>query len=279
VPLVAVTGAARGIGAETARELVQRGHRVALGDLDQTAADELAAELGGEAGAWPLDVSRSDSFAAFLAGAEERFGGPVDVLVNNAGVMWVGRFEEEPEQAARRQIEVNLLGVMHGMRLALPAMRARRSGHVINMASAASRLAPAGEATYCATKHAVLGYTTAVREELRGSGVQLSVVMPVVVDTELAVGTGTGRGRRLQPEDVARAIVDTIERPRFEVYVPRSTGAFMRALALAPQRVRDVLSRAAVPNQLEQTDPRAREEYEARVRTAAASSSRPGPAG
>ncbi len=83
---------------------------------------------------------------------------PLDALVNNAGVMWVGPFDEEPEAAARRMMEVNFFGVVRGTRLVLPAMRARRSGHVVTVASVASHIAPAGEATYAATKHAVLGW-------------------------------------------------------------------------------------------------------------------------
>ncbi len=90
--------------------------------------------------------------------------------------MWVGPFDQEPEAAMRRQIAVNLEGVITGFKLATPAMRQRGSGHVVVVASAASKLAPAGgEATYAATKHAVYGYCTAVREELRGAAVSTSV--------------------------------------------------------------------------------------------------------
>ena len=255
--LVAITGAARGIGAETARELSRRGHALALGDLE--------APAGGPPGAsaHALDVADRDSFAAFLDAAAAHHGRPVDVLVNNAGVMWVGRFDAEPASATRRMLEVNLLGVIHGMALAAPAMRARGAGHVINVASAASKIAPGGEATYCATKHAVHGYSAAVREELRGSGVEVSVVMPVVVETELAAGTSPGRAKPLVPAQVARAIADTIDRPRFEVYVPRSIALTSRLLALAPQRARDRITRAIVPDQVAETDQRARAAYEA----------------
>jgi len=261
--VVAVTGGARGIGAAIARTLAARGDHVAIGDLDAAEARATAGVLGGDAVGLALDVTGTASFSAFLEACEDAFGRSVDVLVNNAGVMWVGPHEEEPEATAHRQFEVNFHGVARGMRLVLPAMRARGHGHVVNVASAASRVGPAGEATYAATKHAVLGYSTAVREELRGSGVELSVVMPIVVETELAAGTSHGRTRRLQPDDVARAVAGVIDRPRFEVHVPREVAAVPRLLALLPQRGRDAVTRLLVPDQLRQTDQRARAAYEA----------------
>ena len=200
--VVAVTGAARGIGAAIAAETARRGARVALGDLDEASAAATAAALGERAAGFALDVTDTASFAAFLDAAEARLG-QVDVLVNNAGIMWVGRFHEEPEEVALRQFDVNLHGVLRGTKLAAVRMRERGRGHIVNVASSASKIAPPGEATYTATKHAVYGYSVAVREELAGSGVEVSVVMPVVVDTELAAGTGSGRARTLRPDEVA----------------------------------------------------------------------------
>src|SRR5699024_825334 len=151
-----------------------------------------------------------------------------DVLVNNAGLMWVGSFEEEPESAARAQLSVNLLGVINGIKAAAPAMRRARRGHLITVASAASILPTPGEAFYAATKHGVLGYLKAVRTELRGSGVEVTAVMPAVVDTTLAAGTGTGSAPLLQPGDVARAVVAAVDRPRFEITVPAYIGPLTR---------------------------------------------------
>jgi len=260
--VVAVTGGARGIGAAVAAEVVRRGGRVAIGDLDAAGATAAAAGLGERAAGFPLDVTDAGSFAAFLDAAEDSFG-PLDVLVNNAGIMWVGRFDEEPEAFAIRQFDVNVHGVLRGMKLAAARMRARGRGHIVNVASSASKIAPPGEASYCASKHAVYGYSVAVREELRGSGVEVSVVMPVVVETELAAGTSAGRGSTLQPADVARAVADTIERPRFDVFVPRSLTLFVRTLALLPHRARVRLARFAVPDQVHDTDYSARRGYEA----------------
>lgn len=262
--VVAVTGAARGIGEAIARTLAERGARVALGDIDGTAAESAAAAIGRGAIGLEVDVTSTASFAAFLDAAQERLG-PLDVLVNNAGVMWVGRYADEPEAAALRQFDVNVHGVARGMRLAIPRMLERRSGHVVNIASVASTIAPAGEASYAATKHAVLGYSVAVRHELRGTPVQLSVVMPVVVATELAAGTAHGGVPPLEPRDVALAVAGALEHPRFEVFVPRRVGVLVRALALLPQAGRDLLYRRLVPDQVRETDAAARREYEARV--------------
>ena len=204
------------------------------------------------------------SVEAFLDQAEATVG-PVDVLVNNAGVMWVGPFDEEPETAADRMLDVNFHGVARGVRAAAPRMRARGSGQIVTVASVASHIAPAGEATYAASKHAVLGYLTAVRQELRGTAVQLSVVMPIVVDTELAAGTSPGGMPALQPQDVADAVVRAIEHPRFEVFVPARVGPLTRLLGLLPQRGRDLLYDRLVPDQAGETDHEARRAYEERV--------------
>jgi short-subunit dehydrogenase len=253
---VAITGAARGIGEAIARALAARGHTLLLGDLDDSVV-ELAASLGGVGSV--LDVTDQASYEAWLALVPQ-----VDVLVNNAGVMWVGPFDEEPTAVAERQFAVNVHGVVRGTRLVLPAMRARRSGLIVTVASAASVIAPAGEATYAATKHAVHGWMTAVRQELVGSGVELALVMPTVVETELAAGTSSGGMPRLSPEDVATAVVAVLDKPRFETFVPARVSVLLRLLSLLPQRGKDAMYRRLVPDQVRSADPAARAAYEAR---------------
>lgn len=255
---VAITGAARGIGAAVAEEVVRRGGRVLIGDLDAEAVAATAARLGPAAVAGPLDVTSDASYAAWLALAE------VDALVSNAGVMWVGSFDEEPAGAGEKMMDVNFWGVVRGTRLVLPAMRARGRGHLVTVASVASYVVPKGEATYGASKHAVHGWLKAVREELRGSGVEVSVVMPAVVDTVLAAGTEAGGVPRLTPAQVAVAVVDVLEKPRFEVFVPGRVSVLLRLMALLPQRGRDVLYARMVPDQVRSGDKAQRAEYEKR---------------
>jgi NADP-dependent 3-hydroxy acid dehydrogenase YdfG len=253
---VAITGAARGIGEAIARELASEGYSLLLGDLDPS-VESLAASLGGIGGV--LDVTSPESFAAWLDLVPS-----VDVLVNNAGVMWVGSYDQEPASAAQRQFDVNFHGAVRGTRLVLPAMLARRSGTVVTVASVASYISPAGEATYAATKHALHGWTKAVRQEIAGSGVSLCLVLPTVVETELALGTDSGGVPRLTPEQVAAAVAAVVARPRFETFVPARVGVLVRVMALLPQRGRDLMDRRLVPNQVKAGDPAARAEYEAR---------------
>ncbi|MEU6564956.1 SDR family oxidoreductase [Nocardia nova] len=250
--VVAVTGGARGIGREIARVLAEAGARVAIGDLDRSVVEVTAAELPDAVHGFALDVTDTESFRRFLTSIESMWG-PIDVLVNNAGVMWVGPFDEEPEAATARMLDINLHGVIRGVRLAAPAMRARGRGHIVTIASAAARLSPPGESTYAATKHGVLGYLTGVREELRGSGVRISVIMPGVVATELAAGTASGVASLLEPADVARTVLRTLERPRFEVTVPGYIGPLTRLAELLPQRLRDFTFRRMVPDQVTAT--------------------------
>ncbi|ANS26662.1 short chain dehydrogenase [Rhodococcus opacus] len=267
--VIAVTDGARGIGREIARQLALAGARVAIGDVDGAAARRTADELGRTGGTvegLELDVTDTASFTAFLTAVEDHWG-PIDVLVNNAGVMWVGKFDEEPDSATDRQLAVNLHGVIRGVRLAAPAMRERGRGQIVTVASLASKVAPPGESTYAATKHGVLGYLTGVREELRGSGVRISVIMPGVVDTELAAGTATGAARLLTPADVAKTVVAVIHRPRFEVTIPRYVGPLARLVTVFPQFARDFAIRRMVPDQVRSTNKSARAAYESRAVT------------
>ncbi|HEY1358400.1 MAG TPA: SDR family oxidoreductase [Thermoleophilaceae bacterium] len=241
--VVAVTGAGRGIGRATATALAAAGARVALGDVDADSARSAAEELGGRAIGLPLDVTDEDSFAGFLGTAEAELG-PVDVLVNNAGVMQIGPFAGETEATARRMIDINADGVARGMRLALPAMKERGRGHLINLASTAGRVGVPGAATYCGTKWFVLGLSEAVAAELHGTGVDVSCVLPGFVNTELTSGVRRPAYVRLvEPEDIAEAIVAAVRRPRLHVWVPRSLGPVTYVNSLLPRRLREGAAR------------------------------------
>ena len=245
--VVAITGGARGIGREIAAGFTAAGANVAIGDIDLDAARATAAELGIHASR--LDVTDPACQSVFLEEVTQELG-PIDIFVSNAGLMWVGPFTEEPEAAARAQIEVNLLGVINGIKAAAPAMLARGRGHLITVASAGSILPIPGEATYGATKHGVLGYLKAIRAEMRGTGVQVTAIMPGVVDTALAAGTSSGAAKLLTPTEAARAVVKAAAKPRFEVTVPGFIGPAVKVVNLLPTAIRDRLFKAMVPNQL-----------------------------
>jgi NADP-dependent 3-hydroxy acid dehydrogenase YdfG len=264
--VVAVTGGARGIGRATAGALVSEGAKVAIGDLDLPLAEQSASELGGGTVAFELDVTRRDSFAAFLDQVTEVLG-PVDVLVNNAGIMPLGLFVEEDDDTARRMIDINVHGVIYGMKLALPGMLERDSGHIVNVASQAGKAGYPGGATYCATKHAVVGLSEAVRAETFETGIEISCVMPVVVNTELAAGVVEARGMKtVEPEDVAAEIVDALKRPRFDVHVPRASGRIGKVVSILPRRGREMIGRLMKADQiLAGADPGARAAYEERA--------------
>jgi NAD(P)-dependent dehydrogenase (short-subunit alcohol dehydrogenase family) len=242
--VVAITGGARGIGRTTAEQLVREGAKVAIGDLDATLTGQVAGELGGGAVGLPLDVTDRESFAAFLDAVEERLG-PIDVLINNAGIMPLGDFAEEDDATTTRIIDINVHGVLTGTKLAVRRMRPRRRGHVINVASMVGKLSPAGGATYVASKHAVVGLTESVQLENADYGIDFSIVMPVVVRTELGSGLKETRGvKSVGPEEVAAAIVDAIKLPKRDVYVPREVGAVHKTTYVLPQRAQMAIAKA-----------------------------------
>jgi NAD(P)-dependent dehydrogenase (short-subunit alcohol dehydrogenase family) len=265
--VVAITGGARGIGYAIAQRLLADGARVAIGDIDEAtlaaAATELRADLHAR-----LDVTDPADFASFLDRADAELG-PLDVLVNNAGVMPLGRVHEEDDATTRRVLDINVLGVMSGTKLALHRMLPRRSGHVINISSLAGESFIPGAASYATSKHAVKAFTESARREYRGSGVDISQVMPIYVNTELIAGA---KGVRLlpnaEPEQVAAAVARLIERPKPRVWVTPYAGVVVTSQNFAPWRVGEFVSRliGADRNFLDAANAPARRGYEDRVR-------------
>jgi NAD(P)-dependent dehydrogenase (short-subunit alcohol dehydrogenase family) len=264
--VVAITGGGRGIGRATAAALIVKGARVAIGDIDAPLAERTAAELGSGAIGLPLDVTDKASFTEFLDEVERRLG-PLDVLVNNAGIMPVGPFVDEADPTTNKLVDINVMGVIIGSRLALQRFRPRGRGHIVQLASIAGKAGFPGGATYCATKHAVVGFTEAMRAELRGSGIEVHQVLPIGVNTELYSGVKQARGFKTpEPEDVAAAIVELLQTGRFEQFVPRYVGAVVRMQALLPRRVTEAITRITNADRILLTaDPAARAAYDARM--------------
>jgi short-subunit dehydrogenase len=179
--------------------------------------------------------------------------------------------DQESAASVDRQLDINLRAVIHGTQEAMRRMRPRGRGHIVNVASLAGKAGYPNLATYAATKHAVVGLSEAVRFELQGSGVEVSCVMPGIVNTELSAGMPEARGvKNLTPEQVAAEIVSALKIPRFDVYVPRSTGPLMQFAAALPRRAREAMARALKADQVATAaDTAKRTAYESRAASSA----------
>jgi NAD(P)-dependent dehydrogenase (short-subunit alcohol dehydrogenase family) len=236
-----VTGGARGIGLATCKALIAAGAQVAVGDLDEVVLKDAATSIGA-AFHGRLDVTDADGYRAFLDQVEKELG-PIDILINNAGIMPVGHLHEESEAVARRMFEINVFGVITGTKRALESMLPRRTGHIVNVASMAGVVYAAGAATYVASKHAVLGFTETARLEYADSGVELTAVLPMFVNTDLTAGTkGVPGVKAVEPEDVAAGILDALAKPRARVYVPKVGKALAGAQHTMPRRAMEFLN-------------------------------------
>jgi NAD(P)-dependent dehydrogenase (short-subunit alcohol dehydrogenase family) len=264
--VVAITGGARGIGRATAAALIAHGARVAIGDIDAPLAEKTASELGSGTIGLPLNVTDRASFAGFLDEVERQLG-PLDVLINNAGIMPIGPFAEETDATAQRMVDINIHGVIFGSKLAIERFLPRSRGHIVQLASMCGKVGIPGDATYCATKHAVVGLTETLRAELRGTGIEVHQVLPIGVNTELYSGVSAARGLKTpEPEDVANAIVEVLQTGKFELYVPKVSGTLLRLQGLLPRRVVDAVMRVTKGDRLMlAANPAARAAYDARM--------------
>jgi short-subunit dehydrogenase len=212
-----ITGASGGIGQATARELARQGASVVLAARREDLLDALASELGAsgvETLSVPTDLTDSAQIEPLVEHALERFG-KIDILVNNAGIGSSRSLAKTPPDAIRRELEVNLIGAILLTRAILPGMLERKRGAIISIASVAGHVAV--EPLYSATKFGVRGFSYALRRQLRGSGVTVSVVSPGFIRTPMT------RGNRLPmpgPEVVARKVAALARKPKRDVIVP-----------------------------------------------------------
>ena len=236
--VVAITGGARGIGLAIAEALIAEGARVSIGDIDVDLVDEVASDIG--AYGCYLDVRDRSSFAEFIQSTENSLGA-VDIMINNAGIMPMGAFLNEDPDLSDTQIDINLRGVIHGMRLTLPGMLKRERGHIINIASQAGRFAIPGAAVYSATKFAIVGLTETVAAENRNSGVNFTTIMPGIVRTELASGAAiASKGlTSVSPRTVATNVVNSIKQPKLHVDIPGFMGTIHALYGLLPDWIKE----------------------------------------
>ena len=269
---IAITGAARGIGFATAKALLARGARVVIGDRDVAFQESAVAGLTklGQVSGYPLDVTDRESFAAFLDKARTDGHGHIDVLINNAGVMPIGPFLEQSEKAIRSSIEVNLYGVITGCQLALPDMIARRSGHIINIASLSGLIPVPGQVVYVGAKFGVVGLSAALADEVAPHGVDVSVIMPPFTNTELISGTKSGGAiKPVEPAAIAAAVIKTLEKPKTHVSVPAPLRFTAQATQmLGPRGRRWLNKRLGLDTVFLNFDRTARQGYEDRAQAA-----------
>ena len=200
-----------------------------------------------------------------MARIEEELG-PVDVLINNAGIMPVGRMLDLDLETETRQVDINLMGPLHGMHAVLPGMLERDSGHIVNVASLAGRIPAPFAALYSGTKFAVVGLTEALRHEFADTGLHFCLVYPAVVKTGLIAGiSAPGFPAPLRPEQVAAAMVHGLERGKPRIYAPR-LGSFLGLLPwLLPDAVAAFLGRiSGADTMFLEVDEEARRDYRQR---------------
>jgi NAD(P)-dependent dehydrogenase (short-subunit alcohol dehydrogenase family) len=238
-----VTGAGSGLGRAIAAELIERGYRVHVTDVDAGAADRAAAELGAEARGSALDV-RDEAACGGLADSIGRTGS-LDLWVNNAGVFYSGPPWEQSAELRQTMLDVNVTGLMNGTVAALGPMRAAGKGHIVNIVSLAGLVAAPGEVAYSATKHAAMAFTLGTLFDLRRSGekkIQLSAVCPDGIWTPMLEdklddldAAPSFSGRLLTAEEVAKEVGKLTERPRPILIVPRWRGPMLRLVNLFPR--------------------------------------------
>ena len=230
-PVVVITGASSGIGRETARAYAKNGARLVLASRSEGALADVAEEcraLGGQALVVPADVSHEGEVRALAAAAHSEYG-RIDVWVGNAGVFAYGAFEHPPSKLFRQVVETNLMGQVHGARAVLPYFRRQGSGALVMVGSLYSRVGSPAISPYVTSKWGLLGFAESLRQELRGTGVRVRVILPATIDTPIyqhAANVTTRHVHPLPPASsptrVARAIVRAPHRRRHVAFVGRA---------------------------------------------------------
>lgn len=244
---VLITGASKGIGACMARSFAEAGANVALAARSEGLLKELAVELGGTA--HPLDVADPSQVTGFIDRVEAD-GGPIDVLVNNAGVETLDLIEDTEEDEITRAITVNLIGPERLTRQVLPGMLARNKGHLVFTSSAAAMTPAPGASVYCSTKAGLTRFSETVRLETKKMNIGVTTLHLGPIDTDMWGRIATGpafddaqkRLRRLgmltdvAPEKVAADTVEAVLKGKREVRHPKRLGLTM-AIAAVPGRM------------------------------------------
>ena len=213
-----LTGASRGIGCAIARALLDEGAHTFLVSRRREAVRKLAAAwnaAGGRAEALSADVTREREVNRLIARVKKR-SGRLDILIINAGVFTYKPFEKTTLEDWRSNIDTNLTGTFLCTRAALPLLKRKRGGHILNIISVAGREAYENCSAYCASKFGALGLSRVLAEELRPFGIRVTAILPGPVRTKMIqkLGLRVPKGRILEPEDVARTVVEALTQPQ-----------------------------------------------------------------
>jgi NAD(P)-dependent dehydrogenase (short-subunit alcohol dehydrogenase family) len=241
-----ITGAASGMGRETARLFAEKGWFVGAHDIDSAGLETLKAEIGADNGVFAvLDVADPAGFDAAMAGFSHATGGTLDLLFNNAGIAAGGLLDEQPWEEIVRIVNINFLGVMIGIRAGTPLLRATSGSLCLTTSSSSAIFGTAGIAVYSATKHAVRGLTEALSIELKRYGVRAADLLPGLIDTPLlsdgmrAMAPPEGMWRLVPPREVAETVWAAYHRDQLHWYIPEGLRAFHSEVVSEPERVRE----------------------------------------
>ncbi len=241
-----ITGAASGMGRETALLFARKGWFVGAFDVNRAGLDTLRAELGADNGHFAmLDVTDQAAFAQAVEAFGATTGGKLDLLFNNAGIGVNGMFDEIAWDDLMRVLNVNLIGVMIGIRAAMPLMKATPNALSLITSSSSAIWGSAGIAIYSATKHAVRGLTEALTVEFKRYGIRAADLLPGLIDTPLlpdslrAMAPPNGMWRLVHPSEVAETVWQAYHSEKLHWYVPAELQPFAVQVATDPDTVRD----------------------------------------
>ena len=210
-----VTGGSRGIGRAIAAALLQKGVHVAISGINKDHLETAEAELtrvatgGARVLIFTADVRDQLAVQSLIDETARRQGG-IDILVNNAGVGWFGNLESQGHDDWRRVMDTNVTGIFNCCKAAIPHLRRRGGGYIINISSLAGSNPFVGGASYCASKAAVDAFSEALMQEVRHDGIRVSCIKPGSVNTDFMGHADPENDWKLRPEDVAQVVIDLV---------------------------------------------------------------------
>jgi len=247
-----ITGAASGIGLATARKFGREGWYVGAFDVNAAGLEKLEDELGAKhCFTRTLDVTNRTDYAAAIAAFGERTGGTMDVLFNNAGIGRGGPFDEMAWDDVMAVVNVNFVGVLNGINLALPLLKNTKNALCFTTSSSSATYGMPGIAVYSATKHAVKGLTEALAIEFKAYGIRAADTLPGLIDTAILPpeaktrAPADGMFRLIQPAEVAEAVWAAYTTDKVHWYVPPEIFELDKIATLTPEATRDQMAMTA----------------------------------